>query len=193
MAQSRNLPVVGFASSVEWEAWLAENHGTSQGLWLKIGKQGADEPSVTYDEALDIALCYGWIDGQKDSFDGGYWLQRLTPRRPGSKWSQRNCVKATALIAQGRMQPAGLREMEAAKADGRWDQAYAGSSTATVPEDLQRALDANPAARDFFDALDRQNRYAILYRVQDAKKPETRARRIATFVAMLAEGKKLHS
>lgn len=192
MAQSRNLPVVGFVSSAEWETWLAENHATSTGLWLKIRKQGAGGPTVTYDEALDVALCFGWIDGQKGSFDDEYWLQRFTPRRPGSKWSQRNCGKATELIARGRMQPAGLCEVEAARADGRWDSAYAGSSTATVPEDLQRALDANPAARDFFGALDRQNRYAILYRVQDAKKPETRARRIATFVAMLAEGKKLY-
>ena len=193
MAQIRNLPVVGFSSSVEWEAWLAENHATSNGLWLKIRKQGAGGPSVTYDEALDVAICYGWIDGQKDSFDGEYWLQRFTPRRPGSKWSRRNREKATELIEQGRMQPAGLREVEAARSDGRWDSAYAGSSAATVPEDLQRALDANPAARDFFGTLDRQNRYAILYRVQDAKKPETRAQRIAKFVAMLAEGKKLYS
>lgn len=192
MAQSRSLPVAGFASPAEWEAWLAENHATSQGLWLKIGKRGTSRPSVTYDEALDIALCYGWIDGQKNTFDDEYWLQRFTPRRPGSKWSQRNRVKATELIAQGRMQSAGQREVEAARADGRWEGAYAGSSTATVPEDLQRALDANPAARSFFDTLDRQNRYAILYRLQDAKKPETRARRIATFVAMLAEGKKLY-
>ena len=190
--QKQDLSVVGFASAAEWEAWLAENVGASPGVWLKIGKRGAAGSSLTYDEALDVALCHGWIDGQKDTFDDERWLQRFTPRRPGSKWSQRNRSKATELIAQGRMRPAGLREVETAKADGRWDAAYAGSSTATVPDDLQRALDANPAARDFFATLDRQNRYAILYRVHGAKNPETRARRIATFVAMLAEGKKLH-
>jgi uncharacterized protein YdeI (YjbR/CyaY-like superfamily) len=192
MSENQDLPMLGFASSADWEAWLAENHSTSPGLWLKIGKRGATEPSVTYDEALDVALCYGWIDGQKATFDDEYWLQRFTPRRPGSKWSQRNRSKATDLIAQGRMQPAGLREVEAAKADGRWDAAYASPSTATVPDDLQRALETNPAARAFFETLDRQNRYAILYRIQDAKKPETRAQRITTFVAMLAEGKKLY-
>lgn len=190
--QGRDLPVLGFASATEWAAWLAQNATASAGLWLKIGKRGVTEPSVTYDEALEVALCHGWIDGQKDTFDEEYWLQRFTPRRPGSKWSQRNREKATDLIAQGRMQPAGLREVEAARADGRWDAAYASSSAAEVPDDLQRALEANPAARAFFATLDRANRYAILYRVHDAKRPETRARRIATFVAMLAEGKKLH-
>jgi uncharacterized protein YdeI (YjbR/CyaY-like superfamily) len=192
MSENQDLPMLGFASSADWEAWLAENYSTSPGLWLKISKRGATESSMTYDEALDIALCYGWIDGQKATFDDEYWLQRFTPRRPGSKWSQRNRSKATDLIAQGRMQPAGLREVEAAKADGRWDGAYASPSTAMVPDDLQRALETNPAARAFFETLDRQNRYAILYRIQDAKKPETRARRITKFVALLAEGKKLY-
>ena len=192
MSENQDLPRLGFASSADWEAWLAENYSTSPGLWLKISKRGATEPSMTYDEALDIALCYGWIDGQKATFDDEYWLQRFTPRRPGSKWSQRNRSKATDLIAQGRMQPAGLSAVEAAKADGRWDAAYASPSTATVPDDLQRALETNPAARAFFETLDRQNRYAILYRIQDAKKPETRAQRITKFVALLAEGKKLY-
>jgi len=192
MANRGDLPILSFPSSADWEAWLTENHATSPGLWLKIGKRGVDEPSVTYDEALDVALCYGWIDGQKDAHDDQYWLQRFTPRRPGGKWSQRNRDKATDLIAQGRMRPAGLREVEAARADGRWDAAYPGSSTATVPDDLQQAIQANPAARAYFETLDRQNRYAILYRVQDAKKPETRAQRIAKFVAMLEEGKKVH-
>lgn len=190
--QNRDLPVLGFASAADWAVWLAQNATASAGLWLKIGKRGASELSVTYDEALEVALCHGWIDGQKDTFDEEYWLQRFTPRRPGSKWSRRNRDKATDLIAQGRMQPAGLREVEAARADGRWDAAYASSSTAEVPDDLQLALEANPGARAFFATLDRANRYAILYRVHDAKRPETRARRIATYVAMLAEGKKLH-
>ena len=148
---------------------------------------------MTYDEALDIALCYGWIDGQKNTFDDQHWLQRFTPRRPRQQVVATQLRQSHRVDRPGPHAAAGLREVEAAKADGRWEQAYAGSSTATVPEDLQRALDANPAAREFFGTLDRQNRYAILYRVQDAKKPETRARRIATFVAMLAEGKKLHS
>ncbi|MGH2461056.1 MAG: YdeI/OmpD-associated family protein [Chloroflexota bacterium] len=190
--QNRDRPVLGFASAADWEAWLAENGAASAGLGLKIGKRGASEPGVTYDEALDVALCHGWIDGQKNPFDEESWLQRFTPRRPGSKWSRRNRDKATDLIVQGRMRPAGLREVEAARADGRWEAAYAGSSTIEVPDDLRHALEANPAARDFFATLDRTNRYAILYRVEDAKRPETRARRIATFVAMLAEGKKLH-
>ncbi len=189
---NRDLPVLSFASSADWEAWLAENHASLAGIWLKIGKSGATEPSVTYGEALDVALCYGWIDGQKDTFDAAWWLQKFTPRRSDSRWSQRNRDKALDLIAQGRMQPAGLRQVEAARADGRWESAYASSGTATVPDDLQRALEANPAAREFFATLDRQNRYAILYRIQDAKKPETRARRIASFVTMLAEGKTLY-
>ncbi len=192
MSENQDLPMLGFASSADWEAWLAENYSTSPGLWLKISKRGATEPSMTYDQALAIALCYGWIDGQKATFDDEYWLQRFTPRRPGSKWSQRNRRKATDLIAQGRMQPAGLSAVEAAQADGRWDAAYASPSTATVPDDLQRALETNPAARAFFATLDRRNRYAILYRIQVAKKPETRAQRITKFVAMLAEGKKLY-
>lgn len=192
MPEDKTLPTLKFSNAAAWDAWLAENQGTTSGLWLKLSKRGAAEPSVTYDEALAVALCYGWIDGQKRPFDDEHWLQRFTPRRPGSKWSQRNRRKAMDLIAQGRMQPPGVREVEAAKADGRWDAAYAGGSTATVPNDLQDALEANPAACAFFDRLNRQNRYAILYRVQDAKKPETRARRIAKFVAMLAESKTLY-
>ncbi|HEX6512860.1 MAG TPA: YdeI/OmpD-associated family protein [Chloroflexota bacterium] len=184
-----DVPVIAFASPSEWEAWLAEHHASSSGVWLKIAKKASGVPTVTYTEALEIALCYGWIDGQKDALDGDYWLQRFTPRKPASKWSRINVGKAEALIAQGRMQPAGLRQVEQAKADGRWQAAYAGQRTASVPEDLQRALDANPAAREFFATLRGANRYAILYRIQDAKRPETRARRVEQFVAMLAEGK----
>jgi uncharacterized protein YdeI (YjbR/CyaY-like superfamily) len=147
---------------------------------------------VTYAEAVEAALCHGWIDGQKAKLDDARWLQRFTPRKRGSRWSRINRDKAEALIAAGRMRPAGLREIEAARADGRWDAAYDGQRTATVPEDLQRALDADPAARAAFDDLNSVNRYAILYRVQDAKRPETRARRIAQFTAMLARGEKLH-
>ena len=192
MNAQRDLPVVGFASAAEWQGWLADHHSTSPGVWLRIAKKDAGTQSVTYPEALDAALCYGWIDGQKGALDDTCWLQRFTPRRPGSRWSKINCGKATELIAQGRMQPSGLREVEQAKADGRWAAAYAGQKTAEVPDDLRQALEAHPEAQAFFATLDSANRYAILYRVQDAKKPETRARRIAQFVTMLAERRKLH-
>jgi uncharacterized protein YdeI (YjbR/CyaY-like superfamily) len=192
MDEWKSLPVLPFASADEWSAWLAENHATSEGLWIKIAKKGSGIPTVTYDEAVDAALCYGWIDGQKDSHDANYFLQKFTPRRARSRWSEVNRDKATRLIERGLMQPAGLREVERAKADGRWDAAYGRQSLAEIPDDLQQALDGNPAAREFFATLNRQNRYAILYRIHDAKKPETRARRIAQFVAMLAEGKTLY-
>ena len=186
------FPVLDLGSAAAWDAWLSEHHGDSAGLWLKIPKKGSGVPGVSYPEALSVALCHGWIDGQKGRLDDDYWLQRFTPRRPGSKWSRINRDQATALAEAGRMKPAGLREVEQAQADGRWAAAYASQSTAAVPEDLDRALAANDAARAFFDHLDRANRYAILYRIADAKRPETRARRIATFVTMLSEGKKIH-
>ena len=186
----QELPVASFASAEAWERWLMENHATSQGVWLKIAKQAA--ASVTYAEALEVALCYGWIDGQKAGLDEEHWLQRFTPRRPGSKWSKINRDKAEDLIAQGRMQPAGLREVERARADGRWENAYAGQRSITVPDDLVEALAQNERARAFFATLDSRNRYAILYRIQDAKKPATRAQRIAKFVAMLNEGRKIY-
>jgi uncharacterized protein YdeI (YjbR/CyaY-like superfamily) len=192
VAPKTDVPIVSFASREEWRAWLGSEHATSTGVWLKLAKAGSDNASVSYAEALEVALCYGWIDGQKARFDSDHWLQRFTPRKPRGRWSRINRDKATALIERGEMEPAGLREVEAAKADGRWDAAYAGQRTATVPEDLQQALDANPAAAAFFAALDSANRYAVLYRVQDAKKPETRARRIEKYVEMLAAGEKLH-
>ena len=187
-----DLPVVAAESRRAWRAWLDENHATSRGVWLKIAKRGAGGSSVSYAEALDDALCYGWIDGQKDKLDGEFWLQRFTPRQPGSKWSKINREKAERLIAEVRMMAPGLRQVEAARADGRWDAAYDGQATAAVPPDLARALDLSPAARDFFATLSGVNRYAILYRIQDAKRPETRARRIEKFVAMLAEHKTIH-
>jgi uncharacterized protein YdeI (YjbR/CyaY-like superfamily) len=186
------LPVLGPGSPTEWDAWLSEHHASSAGLWLKIPKKGSDAPGVSYQEALRVALCHGWIDGQKGRLDDDHWLQRFTPRRAGSKWSRINRDQAAALIEAGQMRPAGLREVELARADGRWAAAYESQSTAAVPEDLARALAGNDAAAAFFDRLDRANRYAILYRIADAKRPETRARRIATFVAMLSEGKKIH-
>ena len=164
----------------------------SEGLWLKFAKKGSGIESVTYDQAVEVALCYGWIDGQVRKFDEDYYLQRFTPRRSRSKWSKVNRKKATELIERGEMKAAGLREVERAKADGRWDAAYDSPSTATVPDDLRRELEKNEKAWAFFCELDGRNRYAILYQIQDAKRPETRARRIAKYVAMLAEQKKPH-
>jgi uncharacterized protein YdeI (YjbR/CyaY-like superfamily) len=192
MSAKADLPIIPFVSRGAWETWLDKHHASSDGLWLKVAKKGSGIETVSYTEALDVALCYGWIDGQKGRFDDDYWLQRFTPRKPRSKWSRINRDKATKLIEEGEMQPAGLREVERARADGRWDAAYESQKTATVPEDLQQALGENHKAREFFATLDGTNRYAILYRIQDAKKPETRARRIAQYVAMLSEHEKLH-
>ncbi len=191
-AKERDLPVMGFETRGDLEKWLAGEGAGSMGIWLKIAKKEAGVASVSYAEALDAALCFGWIDGQKDKLDDKHWLQRFTPRKPRGNWSQRNCRRAEELIAAGEMRESGLREIERAKADGRWDAAYAGQATIEVPEDLRLALEANPAAREFFGGLDGANRYAVLYRIHDAKRPETRARRIEKFVAMLAEGKKIH-
>jgi uncharacterized protein YdeI (YjbR/CyaY-like superfamily) len=188
----QDVPIISFASRQEWDAWLGDQHDSSSGLWLKIAKKSAGTDSVSYAEALEVALCYGWIDGQKRKFDDEYWLQRFTPRKPRSRWSKINRAKALELIEKGEMNPAGLREVERAKADGRWDAAYEGQSTATVPDDLRSALEASDRARDFFATLDSANRYAILHRIQDAKRPETRARRIEKYVAMLNEHRKIH-
>jgi uncharacterized protein YdeI (YjbR/CyaY-like superfamily) len=192
MTAADDQPTLEFASPDDFEQWLAEHHESSPGLWLKIAKAGSGHQTVSYGEALDVALCYGWIDGQKRPLDDKFWLQRFSRRGPRSKWSKINRAKATDLIEAGRMQPAGLREVERAMADGRWDAAYDSPRTATVPDDLQAALDANDEARAFFATLNSANRYAILYRVKEAKRPETRARRIEQFVAMLAEGRTLH-
>ena len=181
-----------FASQRAWEAWLEEHHASSPGVWLELAKQGASQPTLSYAEAVEGALRYGWIDGQKGAIDAASWKQRFTPRGPRSRWSRINREKAEALIRARRMKPAGLREVERAREDGRWNAAYESQSRAAVPGDLQRALDASPKAKAFFATISSANRYAILYRVQDAKKPETRARRIAQFVAMLEEGKTLH-
>jgi len=192
MSPQPDEPILAFASRAAWEAWLARHHASARGAWLAIAKKGSGIDSVSYAEALDAALCYGWIDGRKDKLDGERWLQRFTPRTARSRWSKINRDKAEALVARGEMRPAGLAEVERAKADGRWDAAYEGQRKAAVPDDLRRALDANAAARDFFATLDGANRYAILYRIHEAKKPETRARRIAKYVAMLAAGEKIH-
>jgi uncharacterized protein YdeI (YjbR/CyaY-like superfamily) len=192
MAPAADLPIHLFAGPQELEAWLEENHGSCEGVWLKIAKKGAAEPSVTYREALQLALCFGWIDSQKRGCDDQHFLQRFTPRRPRGRWSRINREKAEVLIEVGEMRPAGLAEVEAAKADGRWEAAYEGQRTAKVPPDLQRELDASPAAAEFFASLDSANRYAITYRLEEAKKPETRERRLRKFVAMLERGEKIH-
>ncbi len=181
-----------FKSAKAFEAWLKKNHATSDGLWLKIAKRGSNEPSVTYPEAVEIALCWGWIDGQKKSLDDQHYLQRFTPRRVRSVWSRINVNKVQALIDAGRMQAPGEAQVEAAKADGRWARAYDGARTSTVPEDLQAALEAEPAAKTFFASINASNRYAILWRIQTAARAETRARRITQLVGMLARGETIH-
>ena len=190
--EKQGLPILPFASPRKWEEWLEKHYETSKGLWLKLAKKGTGIDSVTYAEALDVALCYGWIDGQKGALDDTYWLQKFTPRTPRSKWSKVNRDKVAALIEAKRMQPAGLAAVEQAKGDGRWEAAYDSQSKASVPEDLQKEFDKYPKAAAFFATLDSANRYAVLYRVQEAKKPETRARRIEKLVAMLERGEKVH-
>lgn len=186
------LSIIGFEDAVAFDAWLAAEPRTSKGLWLKLAKKGTKVASLSKADAIDAALCHGWIDGQLDKYDEARWLVRFTPRKPASKWSEINRARALELIAQGRMRPAGLAEVEAAKADGRWDAAYAPASTAQVPPDLQAAFDASPEAAAFFATLTGANRYAVLYRVSTAKKAETRAKRIAEFVAMLQRGETFH-
>lgn len=182
-----------FKSARAFETWLKKHHATSDGLWLKIAKRGANEPGVTYAEAVEIALCWGWIDGQKKGLDDQHFLQRFTPRRVRSTWSKINVDKVAALIESGRMQAPGLAQVEAAKADGRWAQAYDGARTSAVPEDLSAALQAQPKAAAFFATINAANRYAVLWRIQTAVKAETRAKRIAQLVDMLARGETIHS
>jgi uncharacterized protein YdeI (YjbR/CyaY-like superfamily) len=185
-------PICAFSTQAEWAAWLEMNHRQAKGLWLRLAKKESKLPSITYAQALDIALCYGWIDGQKRGESEKAWLQRFIPRTAKSIWSKINRDKADNLIACGRMKAAGLEAIEAAKTNGRWDSAYDSPKAASVPEDLQMALDASPAAKAFFASLDRANRYAILFRVQTVKKAETRFRKIRQFVEMLERGEKIH-
>lgn len=192
MKNTENLPIILFESQQDWEAWLADHHADPSGVWLKLAKKGASITSLSYAEALEGALCYGWIDGQKASFDSECWLQKFTPRRAKSIWSQINREKVSALIEAGRMQPAGLRQVELAQADGRWEAAYAPQSSREIPEDFQRELDKNPAAQAFFETLNSQNRFAIIFRIQNAKRAETRAERIQKFIVMLANNEKIH-
>lgn len=189
---ARDLPVLAFKSLKAWEDWLTAQPAGSPGVWLKLAKKSAAVPSVTRQEAIDGALCHGWIDGQLDKFDTDWWLVRFTPRKPNGKWSQKNRDRVLELMKLKRVKPAGLREIEQAQADGRWDMAYASQSAAEIPDDLGAALVKDKKATAFFATLDSANRYAILYRVMTAKKPETRARRIETLVAMLARQETIH-
>jgi uncharacterized protein YdeI (YjbR/CyaY-like superfamily) len=189
---AEELPQIAFASGAEWEAWLEEHHADSPGVAMKIAKKASGVASVVYPEVLDIAICFGWIDGRRNALDDQYFLQRFTPRRARSRWSQINRDKAEALITAGRMRPAGLAEVERAKADGRWAAAYGGQRAMPVPEDLQRELATRPDAAAFFAQLSSQNRYSILYRLHDAKRAETRARRLEKFVAMLEAGETIY-
>ncbi len=182
-------PELVVADAAAWRTWLVANGADPTGVWLVLAKKGTTSPtSLTYDQALEEALCHGWIDGQVGRRDDATYRQRFTPRRVRSPWSKRNVGIVQRLVAEGRMQPAGLAEVERAKADGRWDAAYAGPATIEVPDDLAAALAAEPAAQAWFDVLTAQNRYAVLYRVHGAKRAETRARRVEEFVAALARG-----
>lgn len=190
--KSTDIPTLPFASKKKWAAWLARQHDKSAGVWLKLARKGFDISSVTYDEAVDVALCYGWIDGQKKGFDDKHWLQKFTPRAPRSIWSKINTEKAEKLIQSGEMKPAGLKAIEAARQDGRWDAAYESQKNISIPDDFQAELDKNPQAQASFRSLNSANRYAILFRIHHAKKAETRARRIQQFVEMLESGKESH-
>ncbi len=186
------LPIKLFKNPGEWDQWLDKNHATSSGIWMRIAKKGTGITSVSYDQALEVALCYGWIDGQKKSYDESSWRQKFTPRGAKSIWSRINREKAETLTKNGKMKPAGLLAIDSAKQDGRWEGAYDSQGRSTIPDDLQAALDRSPEAKAFFATLNSVNRYAILFRVQTAKKPETRARRIQEFIAMLERHEKVH-
>ncbi|MGA7723290.1 MAG: YdeI/OmpD-associated family protein [Ignavibacteriaceae bacterium] len=184
--------VIAFKSSTEWRDWLEENHLISKVVWVRIFKKNSKEESVTYNEAIDEALCYGWIDGQKDKYDALSWLQKFTPRRAGSNWSKNNTANVERLIISGKMKKAGLLKVEEAKSDGRWENAYHPQSTASLPDDFSRELEKNTKAKRFFETLNKTNLYAIKYRLQTANKIETRKKRIKLILTMLSEEKKFH-
>lgn len=192
MAEHKGLPIQTFADRAAWEKWLAAHGAKSPGIWLKLAKKTGRKPTIAKPDAVEAALCVGWIDGQIDKFDDTNWLVRFTPRGPKSRWSQINRETALRLVAAGKMKPAGQAEIDRAKADGRWDAAYAPQSKADVPDDLKNALDAHPKAKAFFATLNGANRYAILYRIHHAKTEKTRAARIEKFVAMLVRGETIH-
>lgn len=192
MNVKNSLKILSFKSAGDWKKWLEKNHAKSAGIWLRFFKKDSGIASVTYDEALDEALCYGWIDGLLQKYDEKSWLRKFTPRRPKSIWSKRNIGHARRLVKAGRMMLAGKREMEAARRDGRWEVAYDSSGTMEIPKDFLKELSKNKKAKAFFDSLNRANTYAIAWRLQTAKKPETRSRRMKTLLDMLARGEKLH-
>jgi uncharacterized protein YdeI (YjbR/CyaY-like superfamily) len=187
-----DLPIHLFSTQAGWHVWLGEHYQEPKGVWLKISKKNSGKLSVSYAEALEEALCYGWIDGQKRSYDADYFLQKFTPRRAKSTWSKVNVQKVALLFEQGRMQPSGIAAVECAKVDGRWEQAYDAASTMTMPADFHEALEGHQKAKEFYASLNKTNTYAFLWRIQTAKKPETRKTRIATFISMLSEGKTFH-
>jgi uncharacterized protein YdeI (YjbR/CyaY-like superfamily) len=186
------VEIVSFASSAEWRKWIAQNHAKSNGVWLRFFKKDSGEKTVTYSEALEEALCYGWIDGQAKKYDAESYIQKFTPRRPKSIWSKKNTEKAERLIEEGKMKKAGMLQVELAKADGRWKQAYDSPKNMTVPEDFLQQLSKNKKAKAFFDGLNKANLYAIAWRLQTAKKPETREKRLKEILVMMSEGKKFH-
>ena len=192
MTLPTDLPVLAFPDQGALEAWLEEHADTAPGLYVKIAKKGSGVPSVNWEQMVEVLLCFGWIDGRANRLDDSFYLQRITPRRPKSVWSLKNVATVERLTAEGRMRPAGLAAVEAAKADGRWERAYAGPATITVPDDLAAALAAEPAAAAAFAALDGTNRYSVLWRVHTAATPQTRAKRVAALVTMLAEGRRIH-
>jgi uncharacterized protein YdeI (YjbR/CyaY-like superfamily) len=192
MTNDRESRIMPFASSAAWEAWLLEHHGIETEIWIQIAKKASGIPTVTHDDALDVALCYGWIDGQRKSYNDAYFLQKFTPRRPKSLWSKRNIAKVSQLIGSARMQPAGLAEVEAAQKDGRWQAAYDSQKNMIIPEDFLQAVQCNKQANAFFKTLDRSNLYAIAWRLQTAKTPETRARRFTSLLESLKRGEKFH-
>ena len=193
MKNTTDLPVITLKSQEEWELWLVDNHASSTGLWLRFFKKASGKKSLTYAEAVEEALCYGWIDGQSKSYDSESWLQKFTPRRARSIWSKINIQRIERLIEAGKMKPAGLQQVEAAKLDGRWERAYDSPSSATVPDDFLQELAKDEKARAFFETLNKANTYAIVWRLQTAKKPETREKRLKAILEMLAKGEKFHS
>ena len=192
MKRANDFATMWFASQTDWEAWLESHHANTAGIWIKLAKKASGIPSVSYKEALETAICYGWIDGQKAALDDQHWLQRFTPRGPKSIWSRVNRDKATELLVAGRMRPAGIRQIELSQADGRWEAAYDPQSTIAVPDDFAKELEMHPPAKAFFSTLNSINRYAILHRIQTAKRPETRANRIHTFIEMLLRHEQIH-
>lgn len=192
MKSKADMPVISFQSAKDWSAWLSKNAQTSKGVWLKIFKKDSKEKTVTYAEALEESLCYGWIDGQKKSFDELAWLQKFCPRRPKSIWSKVNVAHIERLTKEGRMKPQGLKEVAAAKEDGRWEKAYDAQSTMSIPDDFMKALSKNKKAAEFYKSLNKANLFAIAFRLQTAKKPETRQKRMELILEMLSKGQKFH-